>query len=67
MVGIAEEPPRQLAPFVGIATTGFRYPGGIRRVHHHQQIRKIGSDRLARFTFFGFLTHGRGLLCSRHG
>jgi hypothetical protein len=28
-VGIAEVFPRQLAPSVGIATTGFRYPGEI--------------------------------------
>jgi hypothetical protein len=27
MVGIAEEPPRQLAPSVGNAAIGFRYPG----------------------------------------
>jgi hypothetical protein len=35
MVGIAEEPPRQLAPLVGNAATRFRYPGGI---HRQQQL-----------------------------
>jgi hypothetical protein len=33
-VGIGEVIPRQLTPSVGIAVTGFRYPGGI----HHQRL-----------------------------
>jgi hypothetical protein len=31
MVGIADEPPRQLTPSVEIATVGFCYPDGIRQ------------------------------------
>jgi hypothetical protein len=36
--------PRQLAPTVGIATTGFRYSGGIRRVHHQQYSDQIREE-----------------------
>jgi hypothetical protein len=34
MVGIADEPPRQLAPSVKNAAAGFYHPG---EIHHHQQ------------------------------
>jgi hypothetical protein len=34
MVGIANEPPRQLASSVGSAAAGFYHPG---EIHHHQQ------------------------------
>jgi hypothetical protein len=38
MVGITEEPPRQLAPSVKNAATEFCYPGGISQVRHqHHQ------------------------------
>jgi hypothetical protein len=46
-VGIAEEPPRQLAPFVGSATTGFCHLGGI--LHHQQSHPKIMEFLISNF------------------
>jgi hypothetical protein len=53
MVGIAEEPPRQLAPSVESATTGFCHLGGIRRVRHQQMWDLSGQfNRLVSPSFF---------------
>jgi hypothetical protein len=52
MVGIAEEPPRQLAPSVGIAMTEFCYPGGI-YCGHQQLSNYISSFRLKIITKLG--------------
>jgi hypothetical protein len=43
MVGIAEEPPRQLAPSVGIAAIGFCHLGGIYLLHHQARHQQCGD------------------------
>jgi hypothetical protein len=45
-VGIAEEPPRQLALSVGKRRLDFCHLGGIRRVRHQDRVDRIWSAHL---------------------